>query len=247
MKTRNILAGSAIIALAVTILLSASPDLKSAGPNILPFDDSRLYFEMNSTDEDLGIQIMLDGEPWVRLFVFNPNWRMLADIKIKGNARVVGLTELFTESAEPPLVEYTLQDWLALFPEGEYRFFGWTVEGEFLMSTADFTHNIPDGPDITNPLDESEVDPDQTLVVEWVPVADPNAPDSVIEAYQIIVEKDEDDERPQSFMIEMPATATSVTVPPEFLEADKEYKVEILAIETSDNQTITEISFETEE
>jgi len=247
MKTRKTIARSAFFAIAAAFLLMAAPGAKASGCDFIPFDDSRLYFEMNSTDEDLGIQIMLDGEPWKRLFIFNPNWRLLADLSARGNAKAVGLTELFSESAEPPLVEFPLHEWLALFPEGEYKFFGWTVEGEFLLGSAEFTHNIPDGPEIITPVDESVVDPDQALVVEWETVDDPSAPESVIEAYQIIVEKDEEDERPQSFMIEMPPTATSVTVPPEFLEPGKEYKVEVLAIETSDNQTITEIAFETED
>ena len=38
-------------------------------------------------------------------------------------------------------------------------------------------------------------------------------------------------------------SSTSVSVPPEFLEPDAEFKFEILAIEESGNQTITESTF----
>ena len=40
---------------------------------------------------------------------------------------------------------------------------------------------------------------------------------------------------------------TSITVPAEFFEASKDYKVEIIVMETSGNKTITEVGFETEE
>jgi hypothetical protein len=58
----------------------------------------------------------------------------------------------------------------------------------------------------------------------------------------VIVER-EDEAR--TFQVDLPATATSVTIPPEFLEANTGYKVEVLAIEASGNQTITEVSFQT--
>ena len=43
----------------------------------------------------------------------------------------------------------------------------------------------------------------------------------------------------------MPADATSVSVPPEFLDPGVEYELEILAVEESDNQTISIVFFET--
>lgn len=61
------------------------------------------------------------------------------------------------------------------------------VKKNFFCVHAFSLYNIPDGPDVTAPVDESVVDPDQPLVVEWVTTDDPNPPESVIEAYQIIV------------------------------------------------------------
>ena len=43
----------------------------------------------------------------------------------------------------------------------------------------------------------------------------------------------------------LPPAATRVTVPGEFIQAKREYKFEVLAIEKSGNQTITEGSFKT--
>ncbi|MDP2602094.1 MAG: hypothetical protein Q8S00_05820 [Deltaproteobacteria bacterium] len=47
------------------------------------------------------------------------------------------------------------------------------------------------------------------------------------------------------FQVTVPATKTSVTVPPEFVEslASGEQLFEVLAIEAGGNQTITESSF----
>jgi len=89
------------------------------------------------------------------------------------------------------------------------------------------------------------VDPSQPLVIRWDPV--PNPTGSTIEAYQVIVEKDEEEERPRALLIDMAKTDASLTVPPGFLEPGKEYKVEVLAIEKGGNKTITEVSFETKE
>jgi hypothetical protein len=47
------------------------------------------------------------------------------------------------------------------------------------------------------------------------------------------------------FSVDLPATITKVTVPPEFIQANAEYIFEVLAIEASKNQTISEGSFTT--
>ena len=45
------------------------------------------------------------------------------------------------------------------------------------------------------------------------------------------------------FSADLPASQTSVTIPPEFLEPGVKHKIEVLAIEQSGNQTITEVPF----
>ncbi len=61
-----------------------------------------------------------------------------------------------------------------------------------------------------------------------------------LEHARIIIEFNATDED-----VDVPASVTSVTVPPEFLEPDTEYDFEVLAIEESGNQTISESSFTT--
>jgi hypothetical protein len=212
------------------------------------FADAEIFFEENTTDEDLGIQVFLDGEAWRSVTILTPDWRRLVKVRARGSAGMIGLTELFSESAEPGYDnEAERQAFLDLFPPGEYRFFGWAVEGEILVGTATLTHNIPAAPVITSPPDEDEptLDPENPEIV-W------NLIDGI--AVQVIVEfvelDDEEEEtgRVFEFAVDLPATATSVTIPEEFLESleelDGEYKVEVLAIEASGNKAITEREFE---
>lgn len=205
----------------------------------LTFSETKIIIELNSTDQDAGIQIFLDAEGWAELTVFDPNGNQLCDFKASGSVGVLGITELFFESEEPSLEELPLDEFLALFPEGEYAFRGKTVEGEVLVGSATLSHAIPEGPILLSPTGK-DVAPSNT-VVAWVPVADP--PGSEIVGYQVIVEREEPTLR--VFSVDLSATATRVTVPAEFMEPKTEYKFEVLAIEAGGNRTISESMFKT--
>lgn len=207
----------------------------------IPFEDAKIIIELNATDEDVGVQILLDGERWEQVEVVNPDGQQIFQSHGRGSVGEIGVTELFFESEEPSLAELPLDEFLALFPEGEYQFRGMTVDGYELVGAARFTHAIPDGPVLVSPAEGAIVNPNQT-VIAWNPVADP--PGSEIVEYEVIVER-EDPLRP--FDIHVPATVTSVTVSPEFLDPGTEYKFEVLAIEEGGNQTLSESFFETEE
>jgi nitrate reductase cytochrome c-type subunit len=100
---------------------------------------------------------------------------------------------------------------------------------------------------ITSPEEGEVVDPDNTITT-WEPVTlttafnPPQIPVTIV-GYQVIVTR-EDPLRVYS--VDVSAETTSVSVPPKFLDAGTEYELEILAIEESDNQTISLIFFETE-
>jgi hypothetical protein len=140
-----------LVAMAALILgvaaLESCKDGKAQGIQI-PFEDAKIIFEVNSTDGDAGIQVFLDGEPWNEVMIFSPNEQQIFEVLGKGNLEGFGLTELFSESNEPPFEEMPLEDVLALFPEGNYQFKGTTVEGDELVGTATLTHDIPCGPEI---------------------------------------------------------------------------------------------------
>lgn len=221
----------------------------------VPFSDAQIRIEVNSTDGDAGLQIFLDGEPWKRIRIEDPNGKLVFAVDDFGKLRRLGSTELFMESNEPNFLEdLPLPEILELLPAGIYDFEGTTIEGDELDGEATLTHDLPCGPVITSPEDGDTVAPG-ALTVEWDPVehkldttSDTGECDESTEieivAYEVIVELEEA-EPPQKMDIFLPAGATSVTVPGELIVPGGEYKVEVLAIEESGNQTITELIFMT--
>jgi hypothetical protein len=198
---------------------------------------SDLFIEINATDGDAGLQLDLDGEPWSQLAIFDPNGRRVMEVAGQGRLRGYGLTGLTFESAEPPFDEVPFARFRARFPEGRYVFRGRTVEGRPLVGAARLTHHIPKGPVLVFPAEDAVVAPEQ-LVIRWRAAGEPRGVEIV--RYQVIVIHERSD---REVAIDLPATATSATVPPEFLSPAGEYKVEVLARERSGNQTITEVPF----
>ena len=201
---------------------------------------ARIYIEYNFTANDLGFHVFLDGEDWRTLKIIHPNGRTIFEVEGKGGFGDLGMTELFFEGAEPSLDEIPLEDLLALFPEGKYKFLGKTAAGDDLVGTATLTHKVPDAPIISSPAKGEAVDSGQPVVIDWEPVNDPRG--GKITGYQVIVERTDPK---RVFTVDLPASKTRVTVPPEFLEPGTEYLFEVLAIEAGGNQTITESSFKT--
>jgi hypothetical protein len=220
-----------------------------AAPNLLalPLSETRIIIEVNATDGDAGIQIFGDAEGWKSLQVFDPQGHRIVDVTADGSVGVQGITEIFFESAEPSFDEQPLAEFLALFPEGKYRFEGMTVNGNVLKGIATLTHNIPAGPEIVAPEEDAALDSRAPLLVRWEPVTDPfpgvNSPGQIA-GYQVIVLED-GVKVPPTFSVDLPATATQVTVPPEFIRPRTDYKVEVLVKEAGGNQTISERTFKT--
>jgi hypothetical protein len=194
----------------------------------VPFADAQLFFELNSTDNDLGLQLFLDTDDgWKRVRVLDPARRDVIEFETAGRLSRLGLTELRFESAEPSPDEV-----LALFPPGEYRFRGRTVEDEQLASSATLSHRFPPAPTIT-PSSGETVDP-RNLVVEW------SAPGA--ERVEIIIEQDELED---VFDVIFSGSTRRLRVPPQFLQPGLEYKIEILSIAENGNRVIAEGTFET--
>ena len=108
-----------------------------------------------------------------------------------------------------------------------------------IQSTIPLSHAFPEGPTILSPEEESTVAPGE-LVVRWEPVTEPA--EIEIAGYQVVVVR-EDPLR--TLEADLLPTATEMSVPAEFLEAGAEYKVEVVAVEASGNQTLSEITFST--
>jgi hypothetical protein len=224
-----------LLAAAVALIgAHAAPECRAG--EAAPLSAARIYFEYNAIPNDLGVHVFLDGEDRKQLKIVNPQGRKIFKVAGKAAYKTLGMTELFFEGAEPPLAEFPLDDLLALFPKGEYEFSGKTADGNDLVGTATLSHAIPAGPSNVS----AEVGPGDSLVISWDAVTGPPAGFPVepidIVGCEVIV---------SAFQVTVPDTTTSVTVSPEFVAslASGEQLFEVLAIDVSGNQTITEGAF----
>ena len=49
-----------------------SADQPRAVPRVVTLEDARLKFEINSTDQDGGVQVFIDAEEWKTMSIFDP-------------------------------------------------------------------------------------------------------------------------------------------------------------------------------
>ena len=218
-----------------TVALFVGSATRECRAEEIPFSIAKIYWEYNASANDLGVHVSLDAEDWKRLTISKPDGSSIFAVEGRGPYRELGMTELFFEGAEPSLDEFPLAGLLARFPEGEYEIAGRTVDGQSLESDVMFSHAIPAGPKVS-----AKVGPGDSLVIGWTKVTSPppgfpKKPIKIV-GYQVIV---------GLFQVTVPATTTSVTVPPEFVAslASGVQPYEVLAIEARANQTLTEGTF----
>ena len=229
---------AAVIVASAGLLTSLTASAATTPESARPFKAADLKVEINATDGDAGLQVFLDDEAWNQIKIVNPRGRVLIDLQTKNSLKNYGLTELFSESSEPPFDEFPLEEFKQLFPEGDYIFTGTLVDGTRLRSDVPLTHRFPHGPTILEPEDGAQLEPDE-VVVRWEPAAQ-TAVGVQIVGYQVIVVR-EDGTR--DLEVDLGPTARELSVPAEFLQDRTTYKAEVLAIETSGNQTLTEVTF----
>src|SRR5262245_29010057 len=109
-----VLSGAAASVLGASALLAGfvhplGPSRPSAQVQL---EIAKIYFEFNSTDNDLGVHVSLDGEDWKELKIKDPTGHVLFEVDGRGPYRELGMTELFFEGAEPSLDEVPLDDLL---------------------------------------------------------------------------------------------------------------------------------------
>lgn len=233
----------------------------------IPFDVAELFFELNNTDGDLGIHALIDGDPWKRLRIEDPQDRKMLNVFVRGRLRKQGLTEFFFESAEPVFEELPPENFFMRFPEGVYEIEGITLDGEERESEAEISHAMPAPPEPTvNGLPMAEQCDDEEpgfdapavvapVVIAWPAVdmthpdlGDPQgSPDITIHNYEVVVEAElegpDGEEFVTVFSAVVPPGVMSMTIPDEFLSQADEFKYEVLAREESWNQTAVESCF----
>lgn len=237
-------------------------------PEMIAFDETKVLIEINATDGDVGFHALLDADAWDLARLYDPNGNKLFEEHARNQLAEQGLTENFFESSEPLCQRdeqepdtrvVTLAEFLDRFPAGEYTFNGGTIEEEMLLGGAQLTYNLPAAPEITSfdgyqvswaPGTDLGACSDPALVRQGV-IADPAMVELV--GWEVVVEPADDEvvEPLRIFSAQLPPGIQTVSVPPQFIDsyfADgvTEFKVEVLAIEESGNQTASEEEFELE-
>jgi hypothetical protein len=221
-----------------------------------PFEEARLFFELNDTDGDLGIHGLVDGDEWKRLQIDDPNDVLMLDVMVRGRLRRQGLTEIFFESAEPPFDELSPREFFRRFPEGVYDIDGVTLAGAELESEVRLSHVLPapasniriSGVAAAENCDAEPLPSVQTpVVINWDPVT--RAHPTIgkrgavrIDHYELILEREEP--TLLTFSVELPPEVTGFEAPTGFIELGDAFKFEIIARATNGNQTAVESCFE---
>ncbi len=240
---------------ALALLAWPTASLGAAGDPI-PFPIADVFFEFNSTPNDLGVHIFLDAESWKEVRIEGPGGRKLMTVSPQGGFKKIGLTELFFEGDEPSLAEVPFSEFLLSVPLGKYIFTGTTTDNQRLRSIDRLTADIPCPVTVTSPAEDASVAFDQ-LVVAWdhAPgIFDPDggaceAGEVELVEYQVIVSTLNVAKKfKRELIVNLPAKVTSFPVPGVFLRraaavGGTVFQIELLAIEDSGNKTITERNF----
>jgi hypothetical protein len=213
---------SVVTGVMVALVLAVTPG-RSAGDE---FADLQMFIEYNSTDEDGGIQVFLDGDGWKEL-VIRRNGQVILEIEAeRGPFKKTGLTEIRWETAEPSLALI-----LARFPEGNYHFVARKVNGGKHQGTVELSHDLPAAP---SDLVVTVGDP---AVLSWD--FDVNQGDVGIVSFEVIVENETNETK---YETNVPAGTQMVQIPSHVLGGvDPVVNVEVLAIGDNGNKTITEV------
>ena len=260
MKTKILFALVLIVVLATACApVSTETDAvscASAAGETVEIAHANLIIEYHYTAGDMGVHGLFDDHGWLELCVYDPNGVQVLAVKPQSVLKGLTMAGIFFESREPHLDEFTYEDLKAKFPEGQYEVRGRNFDGTYLTGYATFTHNVPAAPTVVSPaLTEEEnagdvVVPIEGLVIEWKDVTATIEGESLaITGYEVIVTKVEHDD-PHGFSqpifdVHVPPDRNSLSVPVEFLEPGTVYELEVLALETSGNQTITSGFFTT--
>ncbi|MGH8611847.1 MAG: hypothetical protein ACREYF_07330 [Gammaproteobacteria bacterium] len=218
------------------------------------FPEAELFFELNDLAGDLWIHTSIDGPPWTKLKITDPNKHTILNITPKGRLRTQGLTQLFIESAEPSFDELAPEKFFRRFPPGAYVVTAPTLDGHQLQSTVMLSQVMAARPDniVVNgvPSVTCDVPPFPTVsapvLVDWdaVTTSHPEIGESgpvEIVRYQFFVEQTHD--TTFKFSVDLPPSKTEFEIPTEILALSTDFKYEIIARTTSGNNTAVEACF----
>ena len=257
-----------LIHLAVGLLLLCAPAMA-----VEEYDEVDVKVEINATDGDAGFHVLHDADGWHRTVIKDPEGDIIFNERAFNALREQGMTENFFESSEPVCRSddeeedfVPLRTFLDRFAMGDYKFRGWTLDGDRLVADAELTYDLPAAPKVIVRRSGGSV------FIRWRPgtdlgncddpslVADGTIPDPAdvdVLRWEVAIEPNEDalpgEELPEgvpfmTMMVHLPGDARRFRVPPEYLAAYaaagvRAFKVEVGAMEESGNQTFTERLF----
>jgi len=226
-----------------------------------PFKLTNVHFETNASACDMGIQIVFDTDGVTEGEVEDPNGDVVYRFgTARGMEGTHDQTEGFQERVEPPIIELesalgcepsddaiSLDELFTAWPAGTYEFEGESGRVEF-EGTANLTHKIPAGPEITAPADGDVVRHDAPLLVRWKKVTSPIIPSlgpvQIVGYHVVVVDITVPVLPPGKLKTALDAdlskNETTFLVPKQVLEPNRIYEFEVLATEVGGNQTITE-------
>jgi hypothetical protein len=228
-----------------------------AAEDPVPIATAKLIIEFNATDDDIGVHGMFDDQGWSELCVLDPTGEPITVFDPQGTLNDLTMGAVFFESREPPSDEFSLDELKAAFPAGRYTVRAASFDGTVLEGAATFTHDVPAAPVVRAPA--LGADPEQPgtpispseAVVEWDTVTETvDGRPVTISGYEVIITKEDYDD-PDGFShpiydVHVPPDRLALSVPVAFLEPGTVYELEVLALETSGNQTISGGFFTTE-
>jgi hypothetical protein len=215
--------------------------------------EAELFFELNHTDEDLGIHGSIDGGPYTKLVIEDPKGREIFSLAAKGRLAKQGLTQLFFESAEPSFDELDPEDFFLRFPEGEYEIEA-SRNGKEAEARVELSHVLaapPSNIEINGIPAAEDCDAvplpsvSEPVVIDWDPVTeshpeigDPGDGSVEIDRYQLFVEQGD-----VKFAVDLPPTVTEFEVPTEITQTGGTFKFEIISRTSELNNTAVESCF----
>ncbi len=254
-KLRHVFVAGAALAAAATPALASETE---------PFKLTNIHFEANASACDMGIQMSFDTDGLSEGSVKDPNGQVVYQFGAVGGPGVTNdITEGFQERSEPQIIDLIralgcerdteepaiwLTQLLSAWPEGKYIFRGSSADTNW-RGFAVLSHKVPAGPEILAPANRDIVSPDENLLIRWKKVTGPLLPElgpvNVVGYHVVIADATNPEpfppgKMPAQFDVDLPASATSLLVPSQFLRANKIYEFEVLATEAGGNQTITE-------
>lgn len=239
--------------LLVALLIAGASGAMSArqGRRPLRFAEAEIFLELNHTDGDLGLHASIDGETWTNLAIEGPGGRGLLNLLTLGRLRAQGLTQLAFESAEPTFEELDPAVFFRRFPEGRYEIEGTTRDGQEIAGAAVLSHVLaapPSNVTVSGLAAAENCDAvlpvvSAPVLIKWDPVTSSHPevgkPGPVrIRRYQLFVEREG-----LRLALDLPPTVTEFEVPTAITDLGKEFKFEIIARTTTNNNTAIESCF----